>query len=201
MTWPVLLSGLTLALVLTPAASLAGQDVDSAQAITWLAEFHDACQRVDPIWPESLCGPLMVVDPDTRTAFLNQPDPHGSFERMDGAYIGTLPRDLQVANTAVEWEGVRWTMVMAPSMGADLFSRLRLVAHAALHRIQPALGVTQASPMPGHLDDEWPPHLAANGTPGPVENLHGPGWSLDLNPGWSVVVGEPAGDWKVVRQE
>ncbi len=99
MTWPALLSGITLALVLTPAASLAGQDVDSAQAITWLAEFHDACQRVDPIWPESLCGPLMVVDPGTRTAFLNQPDPHGSFEGMDGAYRGTLPQDLQVGNT------------------------------------------------------------------------------------------------------
>jgi hypothetical protein len=156
MTWPALLSGLTLALVFTPAASLAGQDVDSAQAITWLAEFHDACQRVDPLWPESLCGPLMVVDPGTRAAFLNQPDPHGSFERMDGAFVGTLPQDLQVANTAVEWEGMRWTMVMAPSMGADLFSRLRLVAHEAFHRIQPALGVTQASPMPGHLDDEGP---------------------------------------------
>jgi hypothetical protein len=156
MTFSALLVGLILAFLFDPTSSLAGQDVDSTQAITWLGEFQEACRRVEPIWPESLCGPLMVVDPGTRTAFLSQPDPHDRFERRAGAYVGTLPDELEVANTAVDWEGTRWTMVMAPSMGADLFPRLRLMAHEAFHRIQPALGVTQASPMPGHLDDEWP---------------------------------------------
>jgi len=37
--------------------------------------------------------------------------------------------------------------------------------------------------------------------PGLGGNLQGPGWSLELNPGWSVVAGERAGDWKVVRRQ
>lgn len=63
------------------------------------------------LWGRSLCGPVVVADPKTREAVT----------LADGE-IGTarLPESIGIANTAVEWDGRRWTMVTVPASGEGL---------------------------------------------------------------------------------
>lgn len=132
---------------------LSGQIVDTAAALVALAELDDACDRVEQIWPVPLCGPVVLVDRSSRIAIANRPDPDGRFDAIDGGYAGTLPADVPVANTSVDWSGERWAMVMLPLRG-DRFSRLALLAHESFHRIQPALGHDSSDPLATHLDEE-----------------------------------------------
>lgn len=136
------------------ARELAAQAVDTAAAVAALAEMDSACATREPLWSVPLCGPTVLVDRATRTAFSNRPDPAGSFMPRDGAFVGTLPAGLQVANTAVEWGDQRWAMVMVEALAEKPFERLRLLAHESFHRIQPALGLTVASPFAAHLEEE-----------------------------------------------
>lgn len=104
------------------------------------------------LWGLSLCGPFMVVDPRTRAAWANQDAPGGVLHRGGGGWIGVLPDDVPVANAAIEWAGVRWTMLM--SLPQDRTDRRVLLAHEAWHRIQPELGLATQNTDNAHLDDE-----------------------------------------------
>src|SRR5258708_31240651 len=44
----------------------------------------------------------------------NQADLEEKLKPADGVFAGTAPPTLGVANTAVTWAGVQWTMVMWP---------------------------------------------------------------------------------------
>ncbi len=129
------------------------QQVDARGAARELTEFKDACARVEALWPAELCGPLVLVHPSTRLAVSNRQDPGGSFRDQGGTFVGEWPADMGVANTAVDWGGMRWAVVMLP-LPDDAFSRLRLLAHESFHRIQPELGLEIADPLATHLDEE-----------------------------------------------
>jgi hypothetical protein len=130
-----------------------GQVPDTVAAAAALAEFEEACTRVADAWPIPLCGPVVLVDPATRVAVANRPDPARRFERRNGAWVGAWPQGMLVANTDVEWGEERWAMAMLP-LSDDRFTRLRLLAHESFHRIQRELGHEPADPMANHLDEE-----------------------------------------------
>jgi hypothetical protein len=68
-------------------------------------------------------------------------------------YIGYLPKEINISNTALNWEGKHWTMVMLP-LPQDQHARLNLLTHELFHRIQPVLGFTGMNNMAGnHLDE------------------------------------------------
>lgn len=134
-------------------APASAQAPDTTRAIRALAEFADACRRVASPWPAELCGRLVLVDPQTRLAVANAPDAGGRFQSRGGAFVGEWPEALGIANTALEWEGDRWAMVMLP-LPDDTLARLQLLAHESFHRIQPALGHEAADPLASHLDEE-----------------------------------------------
>jgi hypothetical protein len=94
---------------------------------------------------------MLFVDPATRATVANEPDANGVLHRDGDVYVGTLPKDLGIANTAMEWEGKRWTMVMWP-LPANSQPRERLLAHELFHRIQPELGIPYSNPENGQLD-------------------------------------------------
>ena len=121
-------------------------EANTAEAVQALVAFEDGCKRAEGLWPAKLCGPIVLVDPSTRAAVANQPDPAGRFKRQDGMFVGEWPASMDVANTAVDWEDTRWALVMLP-LPEDPFGRLQLLAHESFHRIQPELG-----PPPGLLD-------------------------------------------------
>jgi hypothetical protein len=55
--------------------------------------------------------------------------------------VGTLPKEVIIANAPVEWEGKRWTMLMWPYLPADELTLRVTLGHEMFHRIQPSLGL------------------------------------------------------------
>ncbi len=118
-----------------------------------LAEAHLAAEEDGGrLWGRSLDGPLLLVDPQTRFAVGNRADDGGVLAPQAGVFAGTLPATVVIANTATDWGGVRWTMVMWGSLGDALVQRRRLLLHECWHRIQPELGFPAANGSNEHLD-------------------------------------------------
>jgi hypothetical protein len=105
------------------------------------------------LWGHELLGPLLFADPATRAVAANQPDEEERLVEREGVFVGTLPPEIGIANTATDWAGVRWTMVAWPLSG-DHFERTRLLIHESFHRIQPVLGHGGGDPLNNHLDSE-----------------------------------------------
>ena len=103
------------------------------------------------LWGRPLGGPLLFADPSTRAVVADEPDGEGLLHAEGGAYSGKLPDNVTIANTAVEWAGKRWTMVMWPLPDAR-YARGRLLAHELFHRLQPDLGIPATNPANAHLD-------------------------------------------------
>jgi hypothetical protein len=91
------------------------------------------------MWGVDLCGPTMIVDRQSRAVAANQPAP------------ATLPKEIGIANTAVEWNGVHWTMIVGP-LPEDAFARRMLLAHESFHRVQEGFGFPPTQPANTHLD-------------------------------------------------
>lgn len=134
---------------LSPISALAANTTEAIQA---LAAFKDGCSRAEALWPAQLCGPIILVDPNTREAVANRADPGGQFKPQEGMFVGQWPADMDVANTAMAWGGTQWAVVMLP-LSQDPFTRLQLLAHESFHRIQPELGFEMADAMAQHLDE------------------------------------------------
>jgi hypothetical protein len=127
--------------------------IDRAQARRWFAEFDSVCARdAGALWGVSFAGPMLLVDPGTREVVANHADPAHVLAAHDGVFVGTLPAGLPIANTAVEWQGIRWTMIMWWSLGGQPRSRLRLMGHECFHRMQPELGLESPGELADHLD-------------------------------------------------
>ncbi len=122
---------------------LARQSFEQARAIS----DRDAGR----LWGIELYGPMMLVHPDSRRIFANQADGAGKLTELDGVFVGQLPASENVSNTAMDWAGVRWTMLRLP-LPQDSDARARLLAHEMWHRIQDRLKLPMASPANAHLD-------------------------------------------------
>jgi hypothetical protein len=141
-----------LPLLLCSPPGLAAQAVDTAAAVLGLRDLAAACGAdAGALWGTSLCGPVLLVDPSSRTVVASEPDSAGSFSPRGEAYVGKLPAAVGIANTAVEWGGKRWAMIMLPLPG-DRFARIALLAHESFHRVQHDLGLWGSSPGSAHLD-------------------------------------------------
>jgi hypothetical protein len=105
-----------------------------------LTELRAMCARdAGRMWGISICGPTMIVDPQTRAVVSNQYGP------------AVLPVGIGIANTAVLLEGKRWTMVVAP-LPDDAFARKMLLAHESFHGVQAKIGFPSTGPANVHLD-------------------------------------------------
>ena len=91
------------------------------------------------LWNHSLKGPLMLVNRETRTIIANDSDNSGALIQRETLFIGKLPDNINIANTAFDWNGKSWTMVALPLPGTKE-ERLNLLIHESFHRIQQTLG-------------------------------------------------------------
>src|SRR4051812_15834767 len=87
-----------------PAAVPAKDPIDLDRA----KEYFALAQRLwdadaGKLWGVPLHGPLVFVDPATRFAVGNQADAGGHLKSRDGVYVGTLPREVGVANYSFTW--------------------------------------------------------------------------------------------------
>lgn len=105
------------------------------------------------LWGVDLCGPLLVVDPTTRRAWGSAPDNSGALRNAGAGWVGDLPAGTPIANTALDWSGQRWIMLIAP-LPDDAQERRVLLAHEAWHRAQDHLGLSPAEGDCVHLESE-----------------------------------------------
>jgi hypothetical protein len=144
----------TLLTVLLPAARAAGDPIPLELARRAFREVEEASlEEGGELWGCELHGPLLLADPGTRAVVANQPDEEQRLEEREGVFVGTLPAEVGVANTALEWAGVRWTMVAWP-LPEERYARVRLLLHECFHRIQPELRHGGGDALNLHLDLE-----------------------------------------------
>ena len=121
-------------------------------AATALNEAEATCRAdAGALWGVSLCGPVLLVDPATRDVYANQPDTENHLRREGEIFRGKLPNEINIANTAVDWAGVKWTMIMLP-LPDEKTRRVALMAHEMWHRIQDELGFPASGAANNHLD-------------------------------------------------
>lgn len=132
---------------------------DPVTAATYFAEAGALADRdAGTLWGVRLDGPMLFVDPETRRAVANQGDTAGRLSESHGVFIGRIDADVAVANTAVTWAGVHWTMILWP-LPSDPGRRAELMAHEMFHRVQTKLGIPMANPANAHLDSLDGRHL------------------------------------------
>lgn len=123
---------------LIPMAANAAIDRAQAESIFRLA--HSICARdAGAFWGHTLCGPMLLVDPDDRDAVANQGDAGATLRQTGKVFVGTLPPSVIVSDTTVTWSGTRWCELTWPwPMREDADMRRVNLAHEMFHRIETA---------------------------------------------------------------
>ena len=114
----------------------------------------DSLLKIDngKFWGKGLYGPMIFVEPKTRLFYSNENNSTNEFEKFGIIYRDTLHKDLNIANTAIDWNDKRWSMVMLP-LPKDQISTNNLIIHELFHRLQPQIGFENLQEMDnGHLD-------------------------------------------------
>src|SRR5712691_10844121 len=126
--------------------------IDTTLASQYFQEAQAVCNRDNGrLWGVSLCAPMLFVDRKTRTVVANQADKEGILTKNGNVFVGKLPANVNIANTATEWAGVKWTMIIFP-LPEDKYRRASLMAHELWHRIQNEIGFPSSGAANNHLD-------------------------------------------------
>jgi hypothetical protein len=135
----------------TPAPPESGGGIDPALARRYFQELdwasHDDGGRA---WGHALAGPTLFFEAATGAVVANQADAEGDLREQDGVFVGTVPKEFAGANTALDWAGVHWTVVVWP-LPESTFDRMRLLMHESWHRIQAELGLPSTRQPNEHL--------------------------------------------------
>lgn len=128
------------------------QAIDTALAEQYFQEAQTICAKdKGALWGVSLYGAMMFVDRKTRMIVANQSDAEGRLIKKGKVFVGHLPNEENLANTATKWAGVKWTMIIFP-LPSDAHDRAQLMLHELFHRVQDDLGLALANPSNHHLD-------------------------------------------------
>jgi len=131
-----------------------GQDRISPETIgTFFMEIKANTDKYKDLWNRDLYGSILLVDPKSRIVYSNYPDTGGILKRDGEIYSGVFPNNVNIANTAINWSGKSWAMIMLP-LPEDKMGRLDLLSHELFHRSQPALGFVMDNPSNNHLDQK-----------------------------------------------
>src|SRR5205807_8042474 len=126
--------------------------IDTTLAYQYFQEAQALCSRDSgKLWGVSLCGPMLFVDRKTRTVVANQADKEGILTKSGNVFVGELPAKVNIANTAIDWAGVKWTMVIFP-LPEDKIRRANLMAHEMWHRVHNDIGFPSSGAANNHLD-------------------------------------------------
>lgn len=133
-------------------AAAQSEAIELVKARQYFQEARALCEKDGgKLWGVSLCGPVIFVDQTTRAVVANQADSESRLARAGDVFTGRFPEDHNIGNTAIQWAGVHWTMMMWP-LPEDAVERARLMAHEMFHRIQEQLGFPMPNVLCAHLD-------------------------------------------------
>lgn len=124
---------------------------DSVQV--FFNEIKAATNKNTILWKKNLYGSMLLVNPQTRQLFANEPDTADLLKSDGDIYVGILPNQVNIANTAINWSGKRWAMVMLP-LPKNKHDRINLLAHELFHGMQPSLGFALNNVDNNHLDQQ-----------------------------------------------
>jgi len=116
-------------------------------------EIKSATKKNYNLWDKDLYGAMLLVDPQTRHTFANEPDTAGILKPNGNIYSGILPDNVNIANTSVNWGGKSWAMIMLP-LPQNKQGRINLLAHELFHKAQPSLGFVLYNTENNHLDQK-----------------------------------------------
>jgi hypothetical protein len=129
-----------------------GSPIDPASAARYFAEAREIADKDGgKLWGRPLLGPLLFVEPNSRQVAASEADHEQHLTMHEGIYEGRLPENVLVANTTVDWAGVRWTMLMWP-LPEDPVRRRILLAHELWHHLQEEIGFPSSGASNLHLD-------------------------------------------------
>ena len=136
----------------TCASAQSTTSIDTKLAAQYFRQLKQTSDRDGgKTWGVALYGPLMFVDARSGNVVANQADVEHKLTPQDGVFVGTLPREINPANTAFDWAGVHWTMVLWP-VSEFRQARERLLLHECFHRLQEKLGLPARDAVNAHLD-------------------------------------------------
>jgi hypothetical protein len=119
----------------------------------YFQEIKENTNYYKDLWNLDLYGPILLVEPESRVVYANFPDSVGILKQDGKIFSGILPDNVNIANTAINWSGKSWAMIMLP-LPENKPERLDLLSHELFHRSQPVLGFTMNNPANSHLDQK-----------------------------------------------
>jgi hypothetical protein len=141
----------SLCLVVT-SASAQTYSLDPELAAAFFRQLGETSARDGrKLWGKPLYGPIFFVDRKTRDVVANQADPAGVLKQVGTVFVGSFPKDRNIANSAIDWLGEHWTMVAWP-VPEWRQARERLLLHECFHRIQDSIGLRAHDAVNNHLD-------------------------------------------------
>lgn len=116
-------------------------------------EIKAATKKSYNLWNKDLYEAILLVDPQTRQIFANEPDTADMLRPNGNIYSGILPDNINVSNTSINWNGKRWAMIMLP-LPQNKQDRISLLAHELFHRAQPSLEFALYNTENNHLNQK-----------------------------------------------
>lgn len=138
---------------LTVQAYAQRKQYETADINSWFEELKTASDQSFKLWNKSIYGPILLIDPATRSIYANELDGKKTLKPSANLYTGILPQEVNFSNTALDWNDKRWAMIMLP-LPENRDDRINLLAHESFHRIQPDLGFSLNNANNNHLDEK-----------------------------------------------
>ncbi|MFA8434302.1 MAG: hypothetical protein ACEPOZ_07275 [Marinifilaceae bacterium] len=128
-------------------------EINVLKAEQYFKEAKTLCdQDAGKTWGINLYGPILFVDAKTRKVISNVQDAMGELKKEGNVFVGMYPKSRPIANTALEWNGTKWTMVIWQALSSDKNTRNHLIMHELWHRIQDDIGFRSQPSKNTHLN-------------------------------------------------
>lgn len=145
------LPGLLFGMLMVPSLCLSQSQSFADTAAIYFEEVKAVTKQNAGIWDYDLYAPLLLVNPETREVFANVMDSAGVLKPVGKIFSGNLPKQVNISNTSLQWNGVNWAMIMLP-LSQNKSSRISLLTHELFHRAQKTLSFFAYNPDNNHLD-------------------------------------------------
>jgi len=105
------------------------------------------------LWGQTLAGPVMFVDRQSRKIIANVPDKQNLLKLKDGVYTGIYPKEKLVDIISVEYGGTLFAMVRLPDQEDD-YRIKALTIHSLVHCMQVKKGISPPRFNNRHMNEK-----------------------------------------------